>query len=81
MAPENLLSDPSLTLLEAGFEGDIEGNEPEHDVWCQLQPLTFTRVIRIDVGLLPGTTFRRFKAAARCSWPRPTIANHEKART
>ena len=25
VAPENLLSDPSLTLYDDGFEGDIEG--------------------------------------------------------
>jgi hypothetical protein len=36
VAPENLLSEPSLTLFEAGFEGDIEGSEPEHDVWYVL---------------------------------------------
>jgi hypothetical protein len=34
VSPENLLNDPSLTLFEAGFEGDIEGSEPEQDVWC-----------------------------------------------
>jgi hypothetical protein len=39
VAPENLLSDPSLTLYDAGFEGDIEGQEPEHDVWYDFQPL------------------------------------------
>jgi hypothetical protein len=39
VAPENLLSDPSLTLYDAGFEGDIEGQEPEQDVWYDFQPL------------------------------------------
>ena len=39
VAPENLLSDPSLTLHEAGFEGDIEGKEPEIDVWYDFSPL------------------------------------------
>ena len=39
VAPENLLNDPSLTLHEAGFEGDIEGKEPEIDVWYDFSPL------------------------------------------
>jgi hypothetical protein len=39
VAPENLLSDPSMTLHEAGFEGDIEGKEPEIDVWYDFAPL------------------------------------------
>ena len=39
VAPENLLTDPSVTLYEAGFEGDVEGKEPEFDVWYDFQPL------------------------------------------
>ncbi len=39
VSPDNLLSDPSLTLYDAGFEGDIEGQEPEIDVWYDFQPL------------------------------------------
>lgn len=39
VSPENLLNDPSLTLFEAGFEGDIEGSEPEQDVWYDFSPL------------------------------------------
>ncbi len=37
--PDNLLNDPSLTLYEAGFEGDTEGKEPEIDVWYDFSPL------------------------------------------
>jgi hypothetical protein len=39
VAPDNLLNDPSATLHDAGFEGGIDGEEPEQDVWYDFSPL------------------------------------------
>ena len=65
VSPENLLSDPSVTLFEAGFEGDIEGSEPEQDVWCDFLPLTTTPLLCIKHLCCTGTTFPPSRAVAR----------------
>jgi hypothetical protein len=63
VAPENLLSEPSLTLFEAGFEGDIEGSEPEQDVWYGMcNCISKSNFVTLCIG----TTSHRCRAAVRC---------------